>query len=212
MGGPGSGNHYHWWRARKKRTVEECEALDANRWMREGILKADVHLRGGWRWVYHGGRENRIGYEVNTLDQACPFVRLSYTITWAGTQEQESFDYPIKLVTTRPRFGGLRWWFICPLMVGNRACNRRGGKLHLPPRARYFGCRYCHELTHRSAQTHDKRVDALRKHPELLAAIVENLQGASSGQLILALKALRWPEAKTRTPRNRTKQGGGRIE
>jgi hypothetical protein len=76
--------------------------------MREGILKAGVHLRGGWRWAYHSGRENSISYEVNTLDQACPLVRLFYTITHPATKERESLDYRVELTTTRPRYGGLR--------------------------------------------------------------------------------------------------------
>jgi hypothetical protein len=191
MGGSGSGNNYHWWRPAKKTTVEACLSIDANRWMREGILKAGIHLRGSWRWVYHSGRENTIGYEVNTLDQARPFVRLSYTLTRAATQEREALDYRVALTTTRPRFGGLRWWFVCPLVVKGRACGRRVGRLYLPPRSRYFGCRHCHELTYASAQTHDKRVDALRRNPELLAAIVESPGAAIDGRLILALKALR---------------------
>src|SRR5436309_3394535 len=88
MGGPGSGAHYyHWWRPAKKTTVEECESLDACRWTREGILRAGVHLMGSWRWVYHGGRENSIGYEANTLDPALPVVRLFYSFTRAQTGE-----------------------------------------------------------------------------------------------------------------------------
>src|SRR5262245_48017606 len=163
MGGPGSGNHDHWWRAGKKTTVEECEALDANRWMREGILKPGVHLTGGWRWVYHGGRENSISYEVDTLDPARPAVRLFYTVTRSGTKERESLDYPVELTTTRPRFGGLRWWFICPLVVSGRECGRRVGKLYLPPGGRYFGCRHCYNLTYTSCQESRKYDRVWRK-------------------------------------------------
>jgi hypothetical protein len=191
MGGPGSGNHYHWWRSGKKTTVEESEALDANRWTREGLLKAGVHLRGNCRWVYHSGRENSITFEVNTLDQARPFVRLSYSITHARTQERESLDSRVRLTTTRPRYGGLRWWFVCPLVVRGCPCERRVGKLYLAPGSRYFGCRHCHKLTYHSAQTHDGRVSRLRRNPALLDALLENLQGASPTQLGLALKALR---------------------
>src|SRR5437016_5711621 len=137
MGGPGSGNNYHWWRDNKKATVEDCEALDANRWMREGILQAGVHQTGGWRWIYHGGRENSISYEVDTLDQTRPFVRLMYTLSRSGKKERESLDYPVELTTTQPRFGGLRWWFVCPLIVSSRECGRRVGKLYLPPGGRH---------------------------------------------------------------------------
>jgi hypothetical protein len=33
-----------------------------------------------------------------------------------------------------------------------RECGRRVGKLYLPPRARDFGCRRCHNLIYRSSQ------------------------------------------------------------
>jgi hypothetical protein len=189
MGGPGSGSHYHWWRSGKKTTVEDCEALDANRWMREGILKAGVQLRGGWRWVYHGGRENSITYEVNTLDPDRPCVRLSYILAHARTRERESLDYRVGLTTTQPHFGGLRWWFVCPLVVGGRPCQRRVGKLYLPPGCRYFGCRTCYRLTYESFQKHDKRVDALRRNPELLARLLTDPDRSLDSRFLLALKA-----------------------
>src|SRR5262245_29271817 len=79
MGGPGSGNHYHWWRGGKKTTVEECLSIDANRWTREGIFRAGAGHTGRWLWKYAGGRECSIGYEVLT-GGAVPFaVRLSST-------------------------------------------------------------------------------------------------------------------------------------
>src|SRR5262245_20537800 len=104
MGGAGSGNHYHWWRSSKKTVVEDCLNLDANRWTREGILKAGAHLSGSCRWTYGSGRQSSIGYEVLTLDLDDPMVRLSYSITRAGAEERESLDYQIHLETTRPRF------------------------------------------------------------------------------------------------------------
>jgi hypothetical protein len=56
------------------------------------------------------------------------------------------------VTSTVPRFGGLRWWFVCPLAVNGRDCGRRVGKLYLPDGARYFGCRRCHDLVYRSSQ------------------------------------------------------------
>jgi hypothetical protein len=41
-------------------------------------------------------------------------------------------------------------------------------------------------------QPPDERVDALRRNPALLAAVVGNPGGALDGRLILALKALRF--------------------
>jgi hypothetical protein len=149
MGGSGSGNHYHWWRDGKKTVVEDCLSIDANRWKREGILKAGVRLSGSSRWTYPSGSGFAVNFEVDTLDLAAPSARLWY---WTSTQQQESADYRVRLTATRPCFGGLRWWFLCPLIVNDWACGRRVGKLYLPPGGRYFGCRHCHELTYTSCQ------------------------------------------------------------
>ena len=59
MGGPGSGNHYHWWRSSKKTIVEDCRSLDVNRWMRESIIKAGVHHVGSWVWFRDETRTER---------------------------------------------------------------------------------------------------------------------------------------------------------
>jgi hypothetical protein len=150
MGGSGSGNYYHWWRSGKKTAVEDCLSIDANRWKREGILKAGVRLSGSWRWLYASGRENSINYEVLTIDMVRPLLRLSYSQSRPGTEQRESMDYDVALTTSRPRFGGLRWWFVCPLTVNGRPCHRRCGKLYL--HGCYFGCRTCHGLTYTSSQ------------------------------------------------------------
>jgi hypothetical protein len=154
MGGSGSGSHYHWWRSSKKTPVEECRSLDANRWMREGILKAGVHHSGLRSWFRDAQRTETtatIGYEVNTLADP-PWLRLHYTFT----ERQEHVDYQFELSATRPRFGGLRWWFVCPLVINGRSCSRRVGKLYLPPGGRYYGCRHCYGLTYTSCQESHK--------------------------------------------------------
>jgi hypothetical protein len=192
MGGPGSGAHYyHWWRPSKKAVVEDCLSLDANRWMREGILRANVIATGTWRWTYATGKSFAVNYTADALEPPDAFVRLSYSWVWPSSPEPQSADCSVRLATTRPRFGGLRWWFLCPLIVRGWPCNRRVGKLYLPQGARYFGCRRCHELTYKSCQEHDKRVDALRRNPDLISALLDSPAGQSPGKLILALKALR---------------------
>jgi hypothetical protein len=162
MGGSGSGNFYHWWRSSKKATVEDCLSLDANRWMREGILKAGLERWGSWRWTYHSGSSFSLNYEVQTLDMDNPRVRLSYKWTFDGQGEVQSAEYDIRLTTTCPQFGGLRLWFICPLLINDRACNRRVGKLYLPGRAHYFGCRHCYDLTYTSCQE-SRKYDGLAR-------------------------------------------------
>jgi hypothetical protein len=163
MGGSGSGSYYHWWRRAKKTVVEDCLSLDANRWMRAGILRAGIQRAGSWEWTYTRGRRCSISYEVLTQDMETARLRLTYSRRRAGAEEKESVDYHVRLATTRPRFGGLRWWFNCPLLADGWVCNRRVGKLYLPPRGRYFGCRHCHDLTYTSCQESHK-YDSLYRH------------------------------------------------
>src|SRR5262249_7120514 len=103
MGGSGSGNHYHWWRPAKKTVVEDCLSLDANRWKREGTLKAGVQASGTWSWTYPSGKGFAVNYEVDTLDSARPFVRLWYSWVWPSSKEPQSADYRVRLTVTRPR-------------------------------------------------------------------------------------------------------------
>ena len=153
MGGDGS---TRWQGCEKKDTVENCRILDANRWTRSGILQEGIHRSGRWVWrnARTGGQTASIDYEVDTKDMSRPWIWLHYTFT----EVHESVDYRIRLQTTQPRWGGLRWWFTCDLSINGRVCRRRVGKLYLPLGARYFGCRHCYDLTYRSCQTSDKRV------------------------------------------------------
>ena len=60
--------------------------------------------------------------------------------TWGG----------FALTTTTPRFGGFRYWFLCP------RCGRRAGKLYHVER---WACRRCHDLAYSSQR--------VSKHPIL---------------------------------------------
>jgi hypothetical protein len=162
MGGYGSGNHYHWWRHGKKTIVEDCLSLDANRWMREGILSNGSERNGSWQWTYHDGRRFVVNYQVTIWEMDEPALRLWYSWAWTATGEKESADYWVRLAATSQHFGGQRWWFVCPLGVNGVACNRRVGKLYLPPGGRTFGCRHCHELTYKSCQE-SRKYDSLHR-------------------------------------------------
>ena len=52
----------------------------------------------------------------------------------------------VRLVSTRPNYGGRRWWFVCPLV------GRRVAKLYLPPGARLFGSGDAYGLTYAFCQ------------------------------------------------------------
>ena len=155
MGGFGSGR-----KGGRTGTVEGCRSIDANRWMREGILVGGAVRWGDWKWsdAQSGEIRSRISYAVNTTRESLPTVRLTYSFTRTG----ERFDYGISLQTTHPRFGGLRWWFTCPLTANGVPCGRRVQKLFLPPVGKYFGCRHCYRLTYESRRE-DAKNRALTK-------------------------------------------------
>jgi len=52
----------------------------------------------------------------------------------------------IKLTTTKPYYGGQRWWFVCPIL-GSRA-----SKLYLPPGQQTFASRKAYGLTYQSCR------------------------------------------------------------
>jgi hypothetical protein len=161
MGGQGSGSGSHqWWRSRKKDTVEDCLTIDVNRWMREGILKAGVVLRScSATWTSSDGQVSSISFDVDMLSTDRPSVRLEYSCGATATKEKEALDYRVYLTATRPRFGGLRWWFLCPIS----GCGRRVRTLHIAPGGRYFACRQCNDLTYTSCQESHKG-DRLLRH------------------------------------------------
>jgi hypothetical protein len=141
MGGFGSGRRPT---GARKRTVEECLWLDADLWMREGILQRDTDHPGRLVWILDDDpsqERGAVGFHVRT-EADTGFVRLEYRLGRGDASEWLAYD--VELQTTRPQLGGIRWWFTCPL------CNRRVVKLYLG--GRYFGCRSCHNLTYVSSQ------------------------------------------------------------
>jgi hypothetical protein len=73
------------------------------------------------------------------------------------------------------------------------------GCVGFSPGGRYFGCRICYRLTYRSVQEHDKRVDALRRNPAALNAILADPAAhLRSGRALLTIKALRHPWKRSR--------------
>lgn len=140
MGGYGSGRSCE---TNRSSTVSDCRTLHAARWAREGILAPDLWQSGGWWWkdAETGEVRSSLSYEVRTTGPA-PYVRLHYTITPTG----EEIDYRVRLQTTRPHYGGVRWWFTCPAL----GCGRRCGVLYLPPGGNVYACRKCYRLAYAS--------------------------------------------------------------
>lgn len=151
MGGFGSGRSY-WYT--KKTTVEECRVLSIFRFNEEGLLEPGTWRSGSWVWTNTrtGERTSSLNYTLSLADMENPWLRLEYRFKKPRKGEEDGVSYRIDLQTTPCHFGGVRWWFTCPLSVSGRACQRRCGKLYLPPGGTYYGCRECYDLTYTSSQ------------------------------------------------------------
>ena len=131
----------------KANTVEDCLILDLAKLARDGLLLDSPGSGSLWWTNTRTGKQTAsLGYRRERTTTGGWMFHLLYT---AGREhDRQDIDEPIPLLATRPHFGGVRWWFICPLVVAGNPCQRRVGKLYLPPGARYFGCRHCHGLSY----------------------------------------------------------------
>jgi hypothetical protein len=148
MGGFGSG-----WRGASKTTVEDCLVLSSSKLMRDGMLRPNLWINRTLTWTdtHTGEKLSSVGYAART-ERDHGWIRLHFTRSSDG----EKVDLSIDLTTTNLPWRRLRWWFVCPLRVGGRACGRRVGKLYLPPAGRFFGCRHCYDLTYTSCKESHK--------------------------------------------------------
>src|SRR3989344_9468487 len=111
-------------------------------------------IGGGWRyggikWTYGmSGNESSISFTITTNGSEGDNIKLQYTHTNRQTDEKENMDYRVELATTPCRYGGKRYWFICPLSKNGRYCGRRVGVLF--GIGKWFGCRHCGDLTYAS--------------------------------------------------------------
>jgi hypothetical protein len=108
MGGSQSGR----WRWHDKgMTVEECLVLSIADLARERLVVPGAWTSGSLSWKRTGEAEPfaTIGFEAD-ITPAHAWMRLRYTASG------NPVDYRVRLTSTRPNFGGLRWWFLCPLV------------------------------------------------------------------------------------------------
>ena len=137
MGGLGSGT---WTRWSTKSVIESGLTLDLYKLIRDGAFLPGQITIGSLTWTRsHSGEEvASIGYSSDLTAAASGSVRLHYN------HKSSPVDYRVSLTTTRPYFGGVRWWFVCPVN-GSRAA-----KLHLPSGSHVFASRQALDLAYRS--------------------------------------------------------------
>ena len=146
------------WSYSSRRMVKECKSISV-KWLKDnGYLYGG--RSGGMKWTNSSGEDRgSIGFDVSTLDG---YIDFHYTYTNRKTGEKEDLTYRVSLVNTPCNFGdGVRWWFICPLDINGRDCDRRVGVLYLG--GKYFGCRYCYNLTYESCKESHTKIGFIRK-------------------------------------------------
>jgi hypothetical protein len=155
MGGLGSGGYHGF----SKYTVGQYTRLDAHKVAT--TVGTDRKCYTGWRWTWEtwqGESEASINFWMLPDVGHAGAVQLRYSY---GGEPVE--PYTVRFDTTRPHFGGLRYWWRCPT-CGRRCAHIYGGRLFL--------CRLCHNLTYASCQTAG---DPLERARRKLQAIFDKL-------------------------------------
>ncbi|MSO70980.1 MAG: hypothetical protein EXQ88_03055 [Alphaproteobacteria bacterium] len=73
----------------------------------------------------------------NAVDVASAYMDFSHV---TRSNPEQAVRYRVRLTTTRPHYGGLRWWFVCP------SSGRRVHKLFLPLGGHRFLSRDAYQL------------------------------------------------------------------
>jgi hypothetical protein len=116
MGGYGSGRYDG------RPTVESAMRLDIDSMMHWGAIQPGFHLGGEMRLHQLYGGDIDVKFESHAGDPWNSWLCLRYSMTDYCSGEQLKIDDKVYLAPTRPHFGGLRWWFVCPHL------NRRGAQ------------------------------------------------------------------------------------
>ena len=104
-----------------KTTVEQATQLSIFKLKEFGLLRG--YSASTLTWTHKAsGKQDSIGITVDIEDE--PYVKVNYTITDRTTGEKTKYDYKISLTSTPCHFGGVRYWFICPLSVNGVYCGR----------------------------------------------------------------------------------------
>lgn len=120
-------------------------------WLKKKGCLIPRRLGGGVRsgtlsWTL-GMSKSSIGYTLSTSsDGMNDNIRLYYTHTDRYSGKKEEMNYKVPLITTPCNYGGVRYWFKCPLNKNGQYCGRRVGVLYSA--GKYFGCRKCADIAY----------------------------------------------------------------
>ena len=130
MGGPNSGNR---WRS-SGATCEGNHRIDIKYLKKRGWLKSGYRYSLGWN--IDGEPSGNINYTAHET-----YLVLDFRVRDYGEDEWTPVKQTVWIDNTRPNFGGLRQWLVCP------RCRSRCRILYGGSR---FYCRKCHRLKYQS--------------------------------------------------------------
>lgn len=136
-----------------KDSTDDYYSIDTKFFKKHRYFESAGMRSGLVSWSRGGEVRSSVGIEVwiDTIDGK---IRFQYTSTDRSSGEKTERDYTAQLVSTPCNYGGVRWWFICPLIKSGIVCQRRVGVLYLG--SAYFGCRNCFELVYQSSKDSHK--------------------------------------------------------
>lgn len=137
MGGYGSG------RPSIRPAFESALRIDLASEATQAALSAGSTSSGTWTWYSGDASIGSVRYTLNTSRGSSGSLRLDYTVSNLPTSQT------IDLATSRPNFGGLRWWFVCPAFLARHE-RRLVRCVCLPSGQRYFASRAAHRLNYQS--------------------------------------------------------------
>lgn len=155
------------WNYKGKREADGLLSIHAKNLRKKNFFKNSQHGIMSWTnsWT---GKSNSIGLQTE-MSSDDNYLRIYYTQTPEDGDKQD-FDYKVPIISTNCRYGGKRYWFLCPLSVNGVHCGRRIGVLYKS--GVYFGCRKCHRLTYTS-QNQSGKYKGFVSEPDLEKAYGE---------------------------------------
>jgi hypothetical protein len=144
-------------------TVEDCLALNMRDFTRKRVFSLPPGEFHSCEWSCRGTTAQTMFFRVDEIEGEIRQIWVVYRNPIVRAGQDPVLGYAIGIASRPCRYGGKRYRFLCPLVRNGIACGRRAERLFLPPGGQYFGCRACHDLTYRSAQQHDQRIDMLSK-------------------------------------------------
>jgi hypothetical protein len=141
----------------RKFVGDECLVLSINDLLKQRTFIPGRCKRSKLRWVENGVVVGALSAESDLRDHSHAYVVLQYWV------EREQVCTTVKILTTCPYFGGVRWWFQCPI-TGARAAH-----LYLPPDSMFFASRTAHGITYLSCRRSGSPARAARRISRMIA-------------------------------------------